>query len=208
MMEVAKIIVGPLEVNCYVISEPGSPEAVIIDPGDEPEKIIRFVESNGLKPEYIIFTHAHYDHVCAVKELQDRYGAVIVMHEDEMQTYRRTARFCASLGYEPEDFPDPERTVKEGAILTSGRVRLKIIHTPGHTPGSICISAENVLFTGDTLFRGAAGRTDLPGGDFEVLLNSLKKLILLPGQTKVFCGHEADTSIGEEARKNPFIKHS
>jgi hydroxyacylglutathione hydrolase len=207
VMDVAKIIVGPLEVNCYVISEPGTAKAVVIDPGDEPEKIIAFVESKGLKPEYILFTHAHYDHVCAARELHDQYGAVIVMHEDELQTYRMTARFCTSMGYEPVDFPEPEKTVKEGEILAAGRLRFKIIHTPGHTPGSVCISAKNVLFTGDTLFKGAAGRTDLAGGDFALLLGSLKRLMLLPGATKVLCGHNGETSIEEEVRNNPFIKY-
>jgi hydroxyacylglutathione hydrolase len=205
-MEIEKIIVGSLEVNCYVISDSGSSEALIIDPGDEPEKIIGYIDAKALKPKYILFTHAHYDHVCAVKELHDRYKSVLVMHEDEIHTYGMTARFCVSLGYEPEDFPYSQKTVKDGDVITIGRYDFKIIHTPGHTPGSICISTGNVLFTGDTLFRAAAGRTDLQGGDFGVLLSSLKRLMLLPGNTKVFCGHKDDTSIGEELVINPFVR--
>jgi hydroxyacylglutathione hydrolase len=205
-MEIEKILVGQLDVNCYVIWDAETAEALIIDPGDEPEKIIGFIDSKGLKPEYILFTHAHYDHICAVRELHERYRAVILMHKDEIPTYRMTARYCISLGYEPEDFPEPQKIVKDGDFIKLGRYRFDIMHTPGHTPGSICISVENILFTGDTLFRAAAGRTDLPGGDFRLLLQSLRRLMLLPAGTTVFCGHEASTTIGEEARINPFIK--
>ena len=205
-MNIQKIVVGQLDVNCYIISDDSSSEALIIDPGDEPEKIIEFIDATGLQPKYILFTHAHYDHVCAAKELHDRYNAVIVMHEQEKTTYRRTAQLCISWGYDPEDFPGPERIVKDNDTISVGKISFKVIHTPGHTPGSICILAENTLFSGDTLFKGSVGRTDLPGGDFRLLSESLKKLTLLPPQTRVLCGHESETSIAEEMRDNPFLK--
>jgi glyoxylase-like metal-dependent hydrolase (beta-lactamase superfamily II) len=205
-MNIQKIVVGQLDVNCYIISDDSNSEALIIDPGDEPEKIIEFIDTTGLQPKYILFTHAHYDHVCAAKELHDQYNAVIVMHEREITTYRMTAQLCISWGYAHEDFPEPERIVKDGDIISVGTVSFKVIHTPGHTPGSICILGENTLFSGDTLFKGSVGRTDLPEGDFGLLSQSLKKLMLLPPETRVLCGHESETSIEEEMRDNPFLK--
>ena len=205
-MNIRKIVVGQLDVNCYIVSDDSNSEALIIDPGDEPEKIIEFIDASGLRPKYIIFTHAHYDHVCATKELHAKYNAVIVMHEQEKTTYRMTAQLCISRGYDPEDFPEPERIVKDNDTISVGTISFKIIHTPGHTPGSICILGENTLFSGDTLFKGSVGRTDLPGGDFGLLSQSLKKLTHLPPETRVLCGHESETSIAEEMRENPFLK--
>ena len=205
-MNIQKIVVGQLEVNCYIISDDSESDALIIDPGDESERIIDLIDSSGLKPKYILFTHAHYDHVCAVRELHDRYKALIVMHEQEKETYRMTAQLCISWGYEAEDFPDAGLVVKDGDILSVGDMPLTVIHTPGHTPGSICVYGENTLFTGDTLFKGSAGRTDLPGGNFGLLSRSLRRLMLLPPETAVMCGHDDETSIADEMRNNPFIK--
>jgi len=205
-MNIRKIVVGQLGVNCYIISDDSSSQALIIDPGDEPEKIIEFIDAFGLQPKYILFTHAHYDHVCAAKELHDQYNAVIVMHEQEKITYRATAKRCISWGYDPEDFPEPERLVKDNDTISMGAISFKVIHTPGHTQGSICILVENTLFSGDTLFKGSVGRTDLPGGDFGLLSQSLKKLTLLLPQTRVLCGHDGETSIAKEMRDNPFLK--
>ena len=205
-MNIQKIVVGQLDVNCYIISDGSNSEALVIDPGDEPEKIIECIDAAGLQPKYIIFTHAHYDHVCAAKELHDQYNAVIMMHEQEKTTYRMTTQLCLSWGYAPEDFPEPERLVKDNDTFSVGTISFKVIHTPGHTPGSICILGENTLFSGDTLFKGSIGRTDLPGGDFGLLSQSLKKLIHLPHETKVMCGHETETSIAEEIKDNPFLR--
>jgi len=205
-MNIQKIVVGQLDVNCYIVSDDATSEALIIDPGDEPEKIIDFIDAAGLKPKYVLFTHAHYDHVCAAKELHDRYKAVLLMHEQETTTYRMTAQLCISWGYAPEDFPEPERTVKDGDTISVGRLSFTVMHTPGHTPGGICVCGEKTLFTGDTLFKGSVGRTDLPGGDFGLLSRSLERLILLPPETRVMSGHDGETSIAEEMRDNPFIK--
>ncbi len=205
-MNIQKIVVGQLDVNCYIISDGSNSEALIIDPGDEPEKIIEFIDESGLQPKYILFTHAHYDHVCAAKELHDQYNAIIVMHEQEKTAYRMTAQLCLSWGFVPEDFPEPERLVKDNDSISVGTISFKVIHTPGHTPGSICILGENTLFSGDTLFKGSVGRTDLPGGDFGLLSQSLKKLTNLPPETRVLCGHEGETLIAEEMRDNPFLK--
>jgi len=205
-MNIQKIVVGQLDVNCYIISDESTSEALIIDPGDESERIIELIDAARLKPKHILFTHAHYDHVCAAKELSDRYKADFLMHEKEMATYRMTRQLCVSWGFSPEDFPEPERTLSDGDTLSVGTLSFKVLHTPGHTPGSICLHGENMLFSGDTLFRGSVGRTDLNGGDARLLSRSLERLRLLSPETKVMCGHDGETSIAEEMRYNPFLK--
>jgi len=205
-MKIQKIVVGQLDVNCYIVSDEATSEALIIDPGDEAERIIELIDASRLKPKYILFTHAHYDHVCAAKELIDRYNAVFLMHEKEIATYRMTTQLCISWGFASEDFPAPEQTLNDGDTIAVGALSFAVLHTPGHTPGSICLHGENMLFSGDTLFRGSIGRTDLPGGNFELLSGSLKRLMLLPHETRVMCGHDGETSIAEEIRYNPFLK--
>jgi glyoxylase-like metal-dependent hydrolase (beta-lactamase superfamily II) len=204
-MKISPIIVGRLDTNCFVVSDEETGEALIIDPGDEPEKICSYVDANSLKPKFIIFTHAHYDHVCAARELRERYNAGLVMHESEEKTYALTKKLCISWGYDEEDFPQPDLLVNEGDEIRIGDVSFTVIHTPGHTPGGICLHGDGVLFTGDTLFRGSAGRTDLPGGNRDQLTASLKKLMQLPLSTRVYCGHEKETSIELEMRSNPFM---
>ena len=204
-MQIETVIVGQLDTNCYVVFDEASREAIIIDPGDEPDKISAYVETKNLRPTHIIFTHAHYDHVCAVRELKDSYQAKIAMHEAEAQTYEETKKRCMSWGYDADDFPPPDLAMEEGDKVQIGKTCFRVIHTPGHTPGGICLYAEDILFAGDTLFHGSVGRTDLPGGNMEHLLQSLKKLSLLDLSTRVLCGHDEDTTIGLEIRSNPFM---
>jgi hydroxyacylglutathione hydrolase len=205
-MNIQKIIVGQLDVNCYIISDEATSEALIVDPGDESDRIIEFIEAARLKPKFILVTHAHYDHVCAAGELHDRYKAIFLMHEKETATYRATTQLCISWGFAPEDFPEPDKTLKDGDTISVGPLSFRVLHTPGHTAGSICLQGENMLFSGDTLFRGSVGRTDLPGGDSDLLSRSLERLMLLPRETKVMCGHNGETSIAEEIRYNPFLR--
>jgi len=204
-MQLETVTVGQLDTNCYVVFDEESREAIVIDPGDEPDKIRAYIDARKLRPTYIIFTHAHYDHVCAVRELKESYQAKIVMHEAEAQTYEATKIRCMSWGYDDDDFPPPDLAVKEGDEVRIGKACFRVIHTPGHTPGGICIYGENLLFAGDTLFRGSVGRTDLPGGNMEHLRQSLKKLASLDPLTRVLCGHEEETTIGIEMRSNPFM---
>lgn len=207
IMRVEKIVVGQLDVNCYLISDESTSEAMIIDPGDEFERITEVIDKKRVTPRYILFTHAHYDHVCAAGELKDRYKAAsLVMHEDEKALYEMTKKLCLSWGFDPDDFPPPDVTVRNGDILSIGRVVFEIIHSPGHTPGSICLYGEGSLFTGDTLFKGSVGRSDLSGGDTERLFDSLKKIMLLPPDTKIFCGHGEETTIEHESEHNPFLR--
>jgi hydroxyacylglutathione hydrolase len=204
-MRVEKIAVGQLDVNCFVVSD-GSPEAMVIDPGDESDRISWTIDQLSLRPRYILFTHAHYDHVCAGGDLKARYGASIVMHESERDTYLATKDLCISWGYGPEDFPPPDLLVKDGDLITVGGITFEVLHAPGHTPGGICLYGSKTLFSGDTLFRGAVGRTDLAGGDIELLGNSLKRILDFPPDTRVLCGHGEETTIGFELQHNPFLR--
>jgi hydroxyacylglutathione hydrolase len=204
-MQIETVIVGQLETNCYIVFDETSREALVIDPGDEPDNIGAHIDARQLRPTHIIFTHAHYDHICAVTELKERYQAKLVMHKAETQTYDRTKKLCMSWGYDADDFPPPDLTVSEGDEVRVGKACFRVIHTPGHTPGGICLYGEHVLFAGDTLFCGSVGRTDLPGGSMAHLLESLKKLTDLDPLTRVLCGHDQDTTIGLEMRSNPFM---
>lgn len=205
-MQIETVIVGQLDTNCFVVFDEGNREAIIIDPGDEPDKISAYLDAKNLRPAHIIFTHAHYDHVCAVRELKDNYQAKVVMHEAEARIYEETKKLCMSWGYDADDFPPPDLLVNEGHEVRVGKTCFRVIHTPGHTPGGICLHGENLLFAGDTLFRGSAGRTDLHGGSMNDLLQSLKKLVCLDPSTRVLCGHDEHTTIGREIRTNPFLQ--
>jgi hydroxyacylglutathione hydrolase len=205
VMRIEKIVVGQLGVNCYIIIDEFTTDAIVVDPGDEFERIAEVIDEKQVTPRYILFTHAHYDHVCAAGELKARYQASLVMHEDEKATYEFTKKLCLSWGYDPKDFPRPDRTVRDKDKITTGKVFFEVIHSPGHTPGSLCIYGEKTLFTGDTLFKGSVGRTDLPGGDTEKLLSSLNKIVLLPPETRIFCGHGDETTLAWESKKNLFL---
>jgi glyoxylase-like metal-dependent hydrolase (beta-lactamase superfamily II) len=204
-MNINTIIVGQLEVNCYIVTDGQSPDALIIDPGDDHERIAEYIDRHGLKPTAIVLTHAHYDHVCATGDLHKIYGIPIIMHEDEKATYEATKKLCISWGFSPDDFPPDFQTVREGDKIAAGSLLLEVIHTPGHTPGCICLYGSGTLFTGDTLFKGSIGRTDLPGGNTNKLMVSLKKLIALPPDTRVLCGHGEETTIGRELKSNPYL---
>jgi glyoxylase-like metal-dependent hydrolase (beta-lactamase superfamily II) len=204
-MLVHTVVVGQLEVNCFIVSDGKSPEAIIIDPGDDHERIAEVIEKQGLTPRYVVLTHAHYDHVCAAGDLHKKYGIPVVMHEAEKMTYEATKKLCISWGFSPDDFPADFQGVKEGDNITVGSLSLGVIHTPGHTPGGMCLSGGNTLFTGDTLFKGSVGRTDLPGGNTQQLMSSLKKLTALPPDTRVLCGHGEGTTIGNEVKGNPYL---
>ncbi|MBI5639849.1 MAG: MBL fold metallo-hydrolase [Nitrospirae bacterium] len=204
-MHIERIIVGQLDVNCYLVSDEATSDAVIIDPGDESERIVELIEGKGLRPKYVFLTHCHYDHVCAAGDLKKKYNAALIMHKDEIEMYGMTKQLCISWGYDAGDFPSPDRTVKEGDEISIGSCVFKVLHTPGHTPGGVCLYGEKTLFTGDTLFKGSVGRTDLPGGDTGMLFDSLNKITKLPADTRVYCGHGDETTIGLELKQNPFL---
>lgn len=208
-MIIKQVQVGPDKVFCYILGCETTQKAVIIDPGGEENKLLAVIDELQLTLLYIINTHVHPDHTCGNEKLKIATGAAIVMHEDDQAFLhdREAAAYFKRMG--PLS-PDADILVKDGTVLTFGEYSLKVIHTPGHTPGSICLYGHGNLFTGDSLFVGAAGRVDLPGGDFQTLTASLaQNITALPDDTVIWPGHDyGDTvtsTIGREKKENPFL---
>jgi hydroxyacylglutathione hydrolase len=208
-MKTQQLTVGMMGVCCYIISCEKTKKAAIIDPGGDEEKILAEVTRQGFKVEYIIATHGHPDHVCGNKKIQEATGAKIIMHVDDVDFFEKdeVKNYFSMLGLEPS--PPTDIKVKEGDEIKIGDVTLKVIHTPGHTPGGMCLLNGTDLITGDTLFVGGLGRTDFPGGSHEDLIQSIrKKLLVLPEDTVVWPGHGyggSKSTIGIEAKTNPFL---
>jgi hydroxyacylglutathione hydrolase len=203
-MIIQEFIVGPLENNCYIISDEKNKETFVVDPGDEPDRIIDFIREKGLKLKYIVCSHAHYDHVGAVPELKQETGAQIVIHQNELDLYTHIEKQGMMWGGELDPLPAPDIIVEEGSILAIGNLKFEVLHTPGHTPGGICLYGEGMIITGDTLFAGSVGRTDLHGGDLRQLKNSFKRIMLLPETVRVLPGHGPESTIGREKHENFF----
>jgi glyoxylase-like metal-dependent hydrolase (beta-lactamase superfamily II) len=208
---IKQIPIGPLQVLTYLVACPHTKEAVIIDPAGEEGRISAMVEEEDLKIKYILNTHGHADHVLANQRLKRIFSVPTCMHELDVQFFsQREIREKSSkeLGLPPSDPADI--ALRDGDVMDVGRLKIEVIHTPGHTPGSVCFLVNGNLFTGDTLFVGAVGRTDLVGASLDSLLDSLeKRLIVLPKDTVIWPGHdygETPTStIGREMEENPYI---
>ena len=203
-MLIQKFVVGSLECNCYLIFDENSKETLVVDPGDEPDRIIDFIQENSLHVKHIVCTHAHFDHVGGVSEIKQETGATIVIHRDEQEIYKNTREQAVAWGFDIDDLPEPDMFVSEGDELEIGNLRFKILHTPGHSPGAICIFGEGILITGDTLFAGSVGRTDLYGGDIVQLKKSFKRLVSFAEETKILPGHGPETTIEMERKENLF----
>jgi len=205
-MVLIQLCVGPLQVNCYILADEKTKDAMIIDPGDDAGDILRVIKENGFKVRYIVLTHAHFDHTGANKDLKEVTGAEILMHQDDRRLLESAANQGSMFGMRSSASPPADRYVKHGEVITTGEVSLKVLHTPGHSPGGICLLGQGLVFTGDALFAGSIGRTDLPGGDFQALIRSIKmNLMTLPDDTKVYSGHGPSSTIGFERNENPFL---
>ena len=204
-MIIKKFVVGPLENNCFLIIDEASKECFITDPGDEPDRILDFITENGLTARYLVCTHAHFDHVAAIPELKAGTGAQIVIHRADLPIYDRSQEHASAWGFEIDPLPHPDIFVSEGDLIKIGNLRFEILHTPGHSPGGICLYGEGVVITGDTLFAGSVGRTDLPGGDVLKLKLSFQRLLSLSDETQVLPGHGPETTIGRERSENFFV---
>jgi len=201
--------VGMLGCNCSVIGDEISREAIVIDPGDEVSKIIAILERNQLTVKMIVITHAHIDHIGGAEKLRAHTGAPVYMHEADKMLSDHLDVQAGWLGMETPEDPGIDQPAREGDIIRAGSVEAHVLHTPGHTPGSISLylPLESRVIAGDTLFQGSIGRTDLPGGDTAQIGRSIRgKLYTLPEDTIVFPGHGLTTSIGEEKRHNPFVR--
>jgi glyoxylase-like metal-dependent hydrolase (beta-lactamase superfamily II) len=200
--------VGPLQCNCTVIADPVSREAVVIDPGDEPERILRALASAKLTPVALVHTHAHLDHITGSRAVKEATGAPIRLHPADRPLYDALPEQAAFFGLQAQAPLPPDTPLSDGERIHFGPYVLRAVHTPGHTPGSTCFLLEGdhpMLFAGDTLFRRSIGRTDLWGGDTDTILASIReKLFKLPGDVPVVCGHGPGTTIDEEKRLNPF----
>jgi hydroxyacylglutathione hydrolase len=194
---------GELGTNCYLVWS--GDEAGVIDPGGETSKVAAFIEGKGLKLQWIVNTHGHGDHIFGNGELKKRYNVPLLIHEaDRAMLTSAELNFSVFLG-QGFTSPDADRTLREGEKLPLGGEELRVIETPGHTPGGIALYALGLLFAGDTLFREGVGRTDLPGGNMTILFHSIReKLFTLPPETLVLSGHGSPTTIGNELARNPF----
>jgi hydroxyacylglutathione hydrolase len=205
-MILIRLIVGPLQVNCFILADEKTKEAVVIDPGDDAQDILRVIKDKGLRVRYIVNTHAHFDHVGANKAVKDATGAELLLHEADAPVLATVGSQSRSFGMNPVSSPPPDRLLKHGDTIVAGEVSLKVMHTPGHTPGGISLLEQGLVFTGDALFAGSIGRTDFPGGDLRTLIRSIKtNLMTLPDDTKVFSGHGPASTIGDERAENPFL---
>jgi len=201
--------VGPLRCNCSVIGEEATHEAMVIDPGDDISKIVALLDKHNLKVKQIVITHAHIDHVGGAMKLRALTGAPILLNENDYALLKMLDVQAAWLGMAAPDAVKIDQSLAQGDSLTTGSLVATVLHTPGHTEGSICLyfPAEKKLIAGDTLFAGNIGRTDLPGGSMAKILASLKgKLMELPDETLVVPGHGSLTTIGDERELNPYLQ--
>jgi len=200
------LIVGELSANCYIVGCPDTKAGAVIDPGGDWKYIMDNIQSLGLNISYIINTHGHIDHIAANSKVKEATGAQLIVHsQDGAMLTNPTLSLASFLGTKVDLVP-ADRLVEEGDIIKVGNLELKVIHTPGHTMGGICLQVDDKIFTGDTLFAGSIGRTDFPGGDYDTLIRSVKtKLMGYPEETVIYPGHGPSSSIGEEKRNNPFL---
>ena len=198
-MKVKLLRVGPIGTNCYILEDDQTSLAAVIDPGDEPELIQEALEKEGVEVRYLLLTHGHYDHTTAVPALHRVYPqADIYIHQADANGAGST---LFPLAGEVDDL----KLYDEGDVIRLGDHEIQVLHTPGHSPGSVTLKVEDVLFTGDTLFAGSCGRTDLRGGSYEQIMQSLKRLGELKGDFHVCPGHEATSTLERERRSNPFL---
>ena len=211
-MIIKTLTVGPILTNCYIIGDEESKEGAIIDPGGDGKKILDEVRRLGLTIKYVIDTHGHFDHtlangevMAALKAIQDTPPALAIHPADA--TLLSVGGGAAWFGILADPSPPADLELKEGDVLTLGRIKLEVWHTPGHSLGSVSLVCreESVVFDGDVLFNTGIGRTDLPGGDYHTLMNSIHRLLTLPDETKVYSGHGPETTIGYEKQGNPWL---
>ncbi len=201
-MEIYSLSVGPLEANCYIAYS--GKDSIVIDPGDEANSILSFVREKGLRVHAIVLTHGHFDHFLAAGKLQEALGAPVYIGREDLPMLTDPGWMAEYIppGYVP---PRDVRPLADGDTVGGGLLGVKVMSTPGHSPGSVCLYAPGVLFSGDLLFSGGIGRTDLPGGDPSAIKESLAKVVQLPDGTLVYPGHGPMTTIGDEKISNPYL---
>jgi len=201
-----EMAVGSYCSNCYIVGSESSKEAAIIDPGAEFNKIDNKINELGVKPKIIILTHAHGDHIGAVKELVEKYGTKVYIHEEDAQALINSKTNFSKVLFGKDISVKPDVLLKDGDEIQLGDLKFEIIHTPGHTRGGICIKVGNIMMTGDTLFNNSIGRTDFPGGSFEEIIDSIQeKIFKYDEDIIIYPGHNSPSTIKSEKLNNPFV---
>jgi len=200
-------VTGPLETNTYLVGDRAAGEALVIDPGGGPGEILAFLARERLRCRYVVNTHGHFDHVSGNRELKSATGATLLAHEEDAPMFGEAAAHARFFMLHADNSPQPDGFLRDGEEVRVGAVRLRVVHTPGHSPGGITLLAPGAAFCGDLVFHGSVGRTDLPGGSERVLLESIRRHIMtLPDDTVLYPGHGPETTVGLEKRQNPFFR--
>jgi len=198
--------VGPFMENAYVVACEETRDAVVIDPGADPDRILKVIDNEKLNVSTIINTHAHIDHLGAVQAIKKALNVKFKLHRNEKPLVDSFDQQCMMFGVRFGEKPEIDGYLEEGDIIQVGKLTAEVIYTPGHSPGGLCFNFGSAVFAGDTLFYGSIGRTDLPGGDYGTLIRNIKqKLLVLPPNTPVYCGHGPQTTIEQEKNHNPFL---
>lgn len=206
-MYLERIPAGIYAANCYLVACEKTKNAAVIDPGGDAQTILQKIKENGFKLEYIILTHGHGDHIGGVQEIKENSEAKILIHKEDEYLVKSASKNLSNLMSGPDVVFLADELLVDGQIINVGELELKVIHTPGHTPGGISIKTEDVVFTGDTLFANSIGRTDFEGGSFEEIISSIKnKLLIYEDDVKVLPGHGPESTIGMERSRNPFLR--
>ncbi|MBU0568902.1 MBL fold metallo-hydrolase [bacterium] len=204
-MFIKRLVVGELGANCYLLASEEGKEAVVIDPGGDAELILNALRENCLLPTYIINTHGHVDHTLANSSLAKATSAKILIHREDAKMLSDPEANLSGW-FNQEITSSADELLENGQIIEVSNLKIEVIHTPGHTRGGICLKVKDKVFTGDTLFASGIGRTDLPGGDYKTLLDSIRqKLLTLPDETIIYPGHGESSTIGQERKENPFL---
>lgn len=205
-MKILKIIAGIYGVNCYIIYSEASKEGLVIDPGGDADRILKVIRDNKIQVSRIILTHGHGDHIGAVPTLKRELNIPVLIHEDDLDMLQDSNINLSSNMVVGSIEIKPDGLLKDGDIIQLGDYNIEVIHTPGHTPGGICLKIDKYLFSGDTLFKGSIGRTDFEGGSFDEIIKSIKeKLLVFDDDTVILPGHGENSTIFEEKMYNPFV---